>query len=67
LPVVRRGGGRIALRLDAGRVAVGCKPAGLKIDFTKRTIWPRYGVFQPIFGFAYDRWAVPGSVDSDLG
>ena len=40
---------------------------GFKIAFTKRTIWPRYGVFQPIFGFAYDRWAVPGSVDSDLG
>ena len=40
---------------------------GLKIAFTNRTIWPRYGVFQPIFGFAYNRWIVPGSVDTALG
>ena len=48
-------GYKIALGLHAGRVAAGWRPVGRKIGFTNRTIWPRYGVYQPIFGFAYDR------------
>jgi 2-oxo-3-hexenedioate decarboxylase len=48
-------GYRIALALHADRVAAGWKPVGRKIGFTNSTIWPRYGVYQPIFGFVYDR------------
>jgi 2-keto-4-pentenoate hydratase len=48
-------GYRIALGLHATRVAEGWRPVGRKIGFTNRSIWPRYGVYQPIFGFVYDR------------
>jgi 2-keto-4-pentenoate hydratase len=48
-------GYRIALALHADRVAAGWKPVGRKIGFTNSTIWPRYGVYLPIFGFVYDR------------
>lgn len=48
-------GYKIALGLHAERLAAGWRPLGRKIGFTNRTIWPRYGVFQPIFGFVYDR------------
>jgi 2-keto-4-pentenoate hydratase len=48
-------GYRIALGLHRERTAAGWKPLGRKIGFTNRSIWPRYGVFQPIFGFVYDR------------
>jgi 2-oxo-3-hexenedioate decarboxylase len=33
----------------------GWKPLGRKIGFTNRTIWPRYGVYEPIWGTVYDR------------
>ena len=45
----------IALDLHTKRVAAGWRPVGRKIGFTNRSIWPRYGVYQPIFGFVYDR------------
>lgn len=48
-------GYRSALALHRDRVAAGWRPLGRKIGFTNRGIWPRYGVFQPIFGFVYDR------------
>ena len=48
-------GYRIALGLHAERIAGGWRPVGRKIGFTNRSIWPRYGVYQPIFGFVYDR------------
>ncbi len=48
-------GYRIAIGLHAKRVAEGWKPVGRKIGFTNRSIWPRYGVYQPIFGMVYDR------------
>src|SRR6185369_10599591 len=41
--------------LHEHRLAAGWKPLGRKIGFTNRSIWPRYGVYQPIFGFVYDR------------
>ena len=37
-------------RLDAG-----WRPLGRKIGFTNRTIWPRYGVYEPIWGWVYDQ------------
>lgn len=48
-------GYKLALGLHTERIAVGWRPVGRKIGFTNRTIWPRYGVYQPIFGFVYDR------------
>ncbi len=44
--------------LHAHRLAQGWKPVGRKIGFTNRTIWPRYGVYEPIWGFVYDRTVV---------
>jgi 2-oxo-3-hexenedioate decarboxylase len=37
------------------RVSQGWVPVGRKIGFTNRTIWPRYGVYEPIWGTVYDR------------
>ena len=43
-----------ALAVRALRIARGEKPVGYKIGFTNRTIWPRYGVYAPIWGTVYD-------------
>jgi len=43
-----------ALALRALRIARGERPAGFKIGFTNRTIWPRYGVYAPIWGTVWD-------------
>jgi 2-oxo-3-hexenedioate decarboxylase len=32
----------------------GARPVGRKIGFTNRTIWERYGVYGPIWGWMYD-------------
>ncbi len=47
-------GYRAMRRLHQHRLAIGWLPVGRKIGFTNRTIWPRYGVHQPIWGFVYD-------------
>jgi 2-oxo-3-hexenedioate decarboxylase len=44
-----------AAALHRHRLAKGWEPAGRKIGFTNRTIWPRYGVYEPIWGTVYDR------------
>ena len=44
-----------AQRLHEHRLALGWLPVGRKIGFTNRYIWPRYGVYQPIWGYVYDR------------
>jgi len=44
-----------ARQLHARRLAAGWRPVGRKIGFTNRSIWPRYGVHQPIWGTVYDR------------
>lgn len=41
--------------LHAHRLKLGWKPAGRKIGFTNRTLWPRYGVHEPMWGTVYDR------------
>ena len=46
-----------AAALHRHRMARGWKPVGRKIGFTNRTIWPRYGVYEPIWGTVYDRTA----------
>lgn len=39
----------VADRMRAARIARGGVPVGYKIGFTNRSIWPRYGVFAPIW------------------
>jgi len=41
--------------LHQHRLAAGWRPVGRKIGFTNRTIWPRYGVYEPVWGTVYDR------------
>lgn len=38
----------VLLEIETRRIAQGWRPVGRKIGFTNRTIWPRYGVFQPM-------------------
>lgn len=47
--------------LHRHRLAAGWQPVGRKVGFTNRTIWPRYGVYEPIWGTVYDRTLVPCS------
>jgi len=51
-------GYRAAARLHAHRLAQGWRPVGRKIGFTNRTIWKRYGVYEPMWGMVYDRTLV---------
>ena len=49
-----------ARTVHAHRLANGWKPLGRKVGFTNRTLWPRYGVHEPMWGTLYDRtvlWA----------
>ncbi|MFO1284607.1 MAG: decarboxylase [Burkholderiales bacterium] len=41
--------------LHARRIAAGWRPVGRKIGFTNRTIWPRYGVYRPMWSHVWDR------------
>jgi 2-oxo-3-hexenedioate decarboxylase len=41
--------------IEARRVAGGWKPVGRKIGFTNRTIWPRYGVYLPMWAHVWER------------
>ncbi len=43
-----------ARALHAHRLARGWRPVGRKIGFTNRTLWRRYGVFEPMWGTVYD-------------
>jgi len=38
---------------ERARVARGWKPVGRKIGFTNRTIWPRYGVYRPMWAHVW--------------
>ena len=51
-------GYQAALALHRHRLAQGWRPIGRKIGFTNRTIWPRYGVYEPIWGTVYDRTVI---------
>jgi 2-keto-4-pentenoate hydratase len=44
-----------ARALHEARIREGWRPLGRKIGFTNRSIWPRYGVYEPIWGTVYDR------------
>ena len=41
--------------LHEHRLKQGWKPVGRKIGFTNRTLWDRYGVREPMWGWVYDR------------
>jgi 2-oxo-3-hexenedioate decarboxylase len=44
-----------ALAAHRAKLAQGWRPVGRKIGFTNRSIWARYGVYEPIWGMVYDR------------
>jgi 2-keto-4-pentenoate hydratase len=44
----------VAERLRQLRLARGERPLGWKIGFTNRSIWPRYGVYQPMWAPVWD-------------
>ncbi|HMR71938.1 MAG TPA: hydratase [Rubrivivax sp.] len=48
------GADRVAAETDRRRIAAGEQPRGWKIGFTNRTIWPRYGVHEPIWARVWD-------------
>ncbi len=39
---------KVLHEIESRRIAQGWLPVGRKIGFTNRTIWPRYGVYQPM-------------------
>jgi 2-keto-4-pentenoate hydratase len=49
--------------LHAHRLGKGWKPIGRKIGFTNRSLWQRYGVHEPIWGFVYDRTLITAQGD----
>lgn len=54
---------QMALDVRALRIARGEKPAGIKIGFTNRTIWPLYNVHAPIWGTVWNSTVHP--IDND--
>ncbi|HET9339760.1 MAG TPA: hydratase [Casimicrobiaceae bacterium] len=55
--------------LHARREAQGWRAVGRKIGFTNRTIWPRYGVYRPMWSMVWDRTVVhapSGSATVDI-
>ena len=46
---------RVTPRIRQMYQARGARAVGRKIGFTNRTIWAQYGVFAPIWGYAFDR------------
>jgi len=56
-------GYRAARVLHEHRLASGWKPAGRKIGFTNRTLWERYGVYEPMWGMVYDRTLIHAQSD----
>lgn len=60
---------RTLAALHERRIAQGWRPVGRKIGFTNRTIWPRYGVYQPMWSYVWDRtvtYAVDGAAALDV-
>jgi 2-oxo-3-hexenedioate decarboxylase len=53
-----------ARALHAHRLVAGWRPVGRKIGFTNRTIWSRYGVYEPIWGTIYDRTLIQAHGDA---
>src|SRR5258707_15554057 len=52
-----------ARKLDAHRLAQGWLGVGRKVGFTNRTLWARYGVYEPMWGAGHDRTPVRAEND----
>jgi 2-oxo-3-hexenedioate decarboxylase len=55
--------------IETRRRAQGWRPIGRKIGFTNRTIWPRYGVYQPMWAHVWShtvRFAADGKATLSL-
>jgi 2-keto-4-pentenoate hydratase len=52
-----------ARALHEHRMAAGWRAVGRKIGFTNRSLWPRYGVYEPIWGTVYDRTLICAAGD----
>src|SRR5215212_6866273 len=48
--------------IETRRRAQGWTAVGRKIGFTNRTIWPRYGVYQPMWAHVWTRTVPSGSI-----
>ena len=46
-------GYEVLREIETRRVASGWQPVGRKIGFTNRTIWPRYGVYLPMWAHVW--------------
>lgn len=44
----------VAQRIHEQRLADGARPVGRKIGFTNSSLWPKFGVHAPIWGYIYD-------------
>ena len=47
--------------IERRRIARGWRPVGRKIGFTNRTLWPRYGVYQPMWAHTWRETVVHAS------
>ena len=45
---------QVAYKVQTARVVAGAKVVGRKIGFTNRSLWPVFGVHQPVWGTLYD-------------
>jgi 2-keto-4-pentenoate hydratase len=52
-----------ARALHEHRLGLGWISVGRKIGFTNRTLWSRYGVFEPMWGTVYDRTLIDAEND----
>jgi 2-keto-4-pentenoate hydratase len=50
-----------ARALHEHRLSRGWRAVGRKIGFTNRTLWPKYGVYEPMWGTVYDRTLIRAS------
>jgi 2-keto-4-pentenoate hydratase len=53
-----------ARALHEERLRQGWRALGRKIGFTNRTIWPLYGVYEPMWGTVYDRTVLQARDDA---
>lgn len=56
---------RVSAEVVRRREAQGWRRIGRKIGFTNRSILQQYGVFEPIFGYIYDRTVVEASASGE--
>lgn len=55
-----------ARKMHQHRLALGWRAVGRKIGFTNSTLWPRYGVHEPIWGTIYDKTLIQADANFAL-